>query len=73
VATPIPVVDRSKPPLTRAPNNPWPQWPRVYGVDYGYAEVAGVFGKDHREYSVSTKEFIGDDDGNLKALVTARC
>ena len=29
-----------KPPPTRADNNPWPEWPRVYGVDYGHAEVS---------------------------------
>lgn len=59
-----------QPPPERAPDNPWPQWPRVFGVDYGHAEVVAVFGKDPREYSVLTKEFIGDEDGNLKALVT---
>jgi len=59
-----------KPPPERASDNPWPQWPRVFGVDYGHAEVIAVFGEDPREYSVMTKEFIGDKDGNLKALVT---
>jgi glutamate synthase (NADPH/NADH) small chain len=59
-----------QPPMERATDNPWPQWPRVFGVDYGHAEVQAVFGKDPREYSVMTKEFIGDEDGNLKALVT---
>mmetsp|Transcript_18227 Transcript_18227/g.41553 ORF Transcript_18227/g.41553 Transcript_18227/m.41553 type:complete len:471 (-) Transcript_18227:308-1720(-) len=59
-----------QPPNERAPNNPWPQWPRVFGVDYGHAEVIAVFGKDPRVYSVLTKEFIGDEDGNIKALVT---
>ena len=29
-----------KPPLQRSPNNPWPQWPRVYRVDYGHEEAA---------------------------------
>lgn len=58
------------PPNERAPDNPWPQWPRVYGIDYGHAEVRAVFGKDPREYSVMTKEFIGDENGNVKALIT---
>ena len=56
--------------MSRAPDNPWPQWPRVFGVDYGHAEVQAVFGKDPRVYSVLTKEFIGSDDGHVKALVT---
>ena len=59
-----------QPPMSRAHDNPWPQWPRVFGVDYGHAEVQAVFGKDPRVYSVLTKEFIGDDSGNVKALVT---
>jgi len=59
-----------QPPMERAPDNPWPQWPRVYGVDYGHAEVQAVFGSDPREYSVMTKEFVSDDDGNLTALIT---
>jgi NAD(P)H-dependent glutamate synthase small subunit len=59
-----------QPPNERAPDNPWPQWPRVFGVDYGHAEVQAVFGQDPRVYSVMTKEFIGDGDGNVKALVT---
>lgn len=28
-----------RPPNERAPNNPWPQWPKIYGMDYGHAEV----------------------------------
>merc|ERR1711988_1855515 len=59
-----------KPPDSRAPANPWPQWPRIYGMDYGHAEVVSVFGKDPRTYSVVTKEFLGDAEGNVKSLVT---
>ena len=59
-----------QPPNERAPDNPWPQWPRVFGVDYGHAEVRAVYGKDPRVYSVMTKEFVGDADGNLTGLVT---
>jgi len=25
----------ARPPLNRAPDNPWPQWPKVYKLDYG--------------------------------------
>jgi len=39
-----------RPPDGRSGDNPWPEWPRVYGVDYGHAEVQAVFGKDPREY-----------------------
>ena len=60
----------SMPPNERAANNPWPEWPRVFGVDYGHAEVRAVFGEDPRQYSLMTKEFQMDDDGNLKSLTT---
>lgn len=59
-----------QPPMERASDNPWPQWPRVFGIDYGHAEVRAATGKDPRVYSVMTKELIGDDEGNVKALVT---
>ena len=29
-----------KPPPTRAPDNPWPQWPRIFRTDYGHEEAA---------------------------------
>ena len=61
-----------QPPPERATDNPWPQWPRVYGVDYGHAEVRAVFGEDPREYGVTTKEFLGDEEGKLRALVTQK-
>lgn len=57
-----------QPPFERAPNNPWPQWPRVFKVDYGHDEAAAKFGDDPREFSIETLEFIGDGNGNLKGL-----
>ncbi len=59
-----------KPPLERAPNNPWPLWPRIYRVDYGHAEAAEKFGDDPRVYSIMSKHFLMDDDGNLTGIVT---
>ncbi|MCA9953778.1 MAG: FAD-dependent oxidoreductase, partial [Anaerolineales bacterium] len=58
------------PPLERAANNPWPQWPRIYKMDYGQEEAAAVYGEDPREYAIMTKRFIGDERGNLQALET---
>lgn len=49
-----------KPPAMRASNNPWPQWPRIFRVDYGHAEAAYKYGADPREYNVMTRRFIGD-------------
>ncbi len=62
----------SKPPMERAKNNPWPEWPKVYNMDYGQEEAAAVFGQDPREYSIMTKKIEGDDQGNVKALHTVK-
>ncbi|MBM4005720.1 MAG: glutamate synthase subunit beta [Planctomycetes bacterium] len=61
-----------KPPDERASDNPWPQWPRIYRVDYGHAEVEAKFGNDPREYAILTKEFIGNDSGSVCALKTVQ-
>lgn len=60
------------PPMERTKDNPWPQWPRIFRVDYGHAEVKEHYGKDPREYSILSKEFVGDDDGNVKGIKTVR-
>src|SRR6478672_656288 len=59
-----------KPPKERAPDNPWPQWPRVYRTDYGHQEVAARFGDDPRTFCVMSKEFVGDDGGNVAGIRT---
>ena len=51
-----------RPPETRANNNPWPEWPLIYRTASAHEE--GV----ERVYSVSTKRFIDDGNGNVKAL-----
>ncbi|KAI6109954.1 hypothetical protein F5141DRAFT_1196066 [Pisolithus sp. B1] len=61
-----------KPPGSRGRDNPWPQWPRIFRTDYGHTEVAAHFGQDPREYSISTKEFVVDDNGKLKGVNTVR-
>ena len=59
-----------RPPIERAADNPWPQWPRVYTLSYGQQEAMSVFGEDPRRYQVLTTRFVSDDDGNLKELHT---
>ncbi len=51
-----------RPPATRAPDNPWPEWPRIFRTASAHEE--GV----ERCYSVSTKRFIGDANGDVKGL-----
>ena len=51
-----------RPPDTRAPHNPWPQWPNVFRVSPAHEEGG------ERVYSVSTERFTGDDMGRVRAL-----
>lgn len=60
------------PPTARPKDNPWPQWPRVFRVDYGHTEVTEHYGKDPREYSILSKEFVDDGEGNVKGIKTIR-
>jgi glutamate synthase (NADPH/NADH) small chain len=60
------------PPPERAANNPWPQWPRVFRVDYGHAEASAKFGRDPREFQISTVEFQGNGQGQVKSLKAVR-
>lgn len=60
------------PPLTRAPDNPWPQWPKVYKLDYGQEEAQALFGADPRQYSIQTTKFVGDALGHVKEIHTTR-
>jgi glutamate synthase (NADPH/NADH) small chain len=59
-----------RPPDRRARDNPWPQWPKVYKMDYGQEEAAALWGSDPRRYCVQTKRFIGDAAGNVKEVHT---
>ncbi len=51
-----------KPPTVRAEDNPWPEWPRIFRTASAHEE--GV----ERVYAVSTKRFVDDGKGNVKAL-----
>jgi glutamate synthase (NADPH/NADH) small chain len=58
------------PPMDRAKDNPWPEWPKVYRMDYGQEEAAAKFGADPRVYLTTAKKFIGDDHGWVKEVLT---
>jgi glutamate synthase (NADPH) small chain len=51
-----------KPPEERAVHMPWPSYPMLLKVTSSHEEGAD------RMWAVATKEFIGDSNGNLKAL-----
>ena len=61
-----------KPPDERANDNPWPLWPKIHRVDYGHEEATVRDGQDPRVYSISGKEFVRDDDGNLLGINTVK-
>jgi glutamate synthase (NADPH) small chain len=61
-----------KPPMTRDANNPWPEWPKVYRVDYGQEEAAATFGDDPRGYLTTATRFEGDENGQVKAVHTVQ-
>jgi glutamate synthase (NADPH) small chain len=51
-----------KPPEDRTPFMPWPTYPMVLKTTSSHEEGAD------RQWAVATKEFIGDENGNLKSL-----
>ena len=59
-----------KPPVERAANNPWPQWPRIYRLDYSHAENKAKNGEDPRAYHILAKEFVNDGNGQIKGVKT---
>jgi len=61
-----------KPPSDRASDNPWPEWPKVYKMDYGQEEAAARFGEDPRGYLTTTTKFEGDENGQVKAVHTVQ-
>jgi len=60
------------PPMDRAADNPWPEWPKVYKMDYGQEEAAAKFGGDPRAYLTTVKKFVGDGAGNLASVITVQ-
>jgi len=52
----------TKPPTDRTPSMPWPNWPMILRTSSSHEE-----GCD-RNWSIVTKEFVGDGKGNLKGL-----
>jgi len=51
-----------RPTEERPDNQPWPTYPMIYRVSSAHEEAGA------RIYAVSTEEFIGDDNGNVKAI-----
>jgi glutamate synthase (NADPH/NADH) small chain len=52
----------AQPPSERTPDNPWPNWPMILRTSSSHEEGA------NRNWCMHTKEFIGDENGHLKAI-----
>jgi glutamate synthase (NADPH/NADH) small chain len=50
------------PPKERDASTPWPNWPMMLRTSTSHDEGC------ERQWSINTKEFVGDENGNLKAL-----
>jgi NAD(P)H-dependent glutamate synthase small subunit len=61
-----------QPPHERGEDNPWPQWPRILRTDYGHQEAKAVLGQDPRQFSILSKEFLGDGHGHVAGIRTVR-
>jgi glutamate synthase (NADPH/NADH) small chain len=53
----------ARPPDSRSAENPWPQWSAVFRTSSAHEEGG------ERIFSVNTERFLGDDYGNVRALV----
>lgn len=54
-----------KPPEARAESNPWPQWPRLFGTDYGQEEAIYRFGSDPRVFQTTVTGFQKGKNGKV--------
>ncbi len=57
-------------PRGRGSDNPWPQFPRVLKVDYGQQEAIALNGRDPRQYCITAKKFVGDENAQIKEVHT---
>lgn len=55
-----------KPPHDRTPDNPWPLWPMILRTSSSHEEGC------ERQWSILSKEFVGDEQGHVKALKTVQ-
>jgi glutamate synthase (NADPH) small chain len=52
----------AEPPVERPAGQPWPTYPMTFRVSSAHEEAG------ERVYAVSTQEFLGDEDGHVRAL-----
>lgn len=57
-------------PQERAEDNPWPEFPYVFTLDYAYEEAQAKFHVDPRQYLIVTKKIVSDSYGQVKEVHT---
>ncbi|SER18407.1 glutamate synthase subunit beta [Piscibacillus halophilus] len=57
-------------PEERTDQNPWPEFPMTFKLDYGYKEGLEALGEDPRKYEILTQRFEKGKDGQVTALHT---
>jgi glutamate synthase (NADPH/NADH) small chain len=62
----------ARPPMDRAQDNPWPEWPKVYKLDYAQEEAAAKFGADPRMYVATVKALNADALGAVQSVTTVQ-
>lgn len=62
----------NKPSETRTSKNPWPLFPMYLKTSTSHKEATEVYGNDPREWNVTTKEFVKDENGNLCGVKIAK-
>ncbi|MEM9542208.1 MAG: glutamate synthase small subunit [Cyanobacteria bacterium P01_E01_bin.42] len=61
-----------KPAASRTPTNPWPEWPKIFRMDYGQEEAEAMFGADPRTYLTTATKFEMDSWGAIAAVHTVQ-
>jgi glutamate synthase (NADPH/NADH) small chain len=65
---PRPPESRSEDAVRAGNLQPWPYWPMIFRTSSAHEEAAKVFGADVRDFSINTKKFTGDEQGNVRKL-----
>lgn len=56
-----------RPPNSRAEDNPWPTWPKVFKLDYGHEESMLLLNKDPRIFQISSKVNIKSPNRKIES------
>lgn len=56
----------------RAENNPWPEYPHVFQMDYAHKEAEAVYGMDPREYLLSPVSFVKNEACEVTGIRTVQ-